>query len=376
MCTRTIILLLLLVASLGGCLSKKKDVDKEEKPTILFLAYSYDDTFVSDLGRNIEKAAKNRAILTSADSRNDQDIQNELLSSYLEQGIDAAIINLVDRSKADAVIHEFKIRNVPVVFINRQPDEKVINSWKSAYYVGTNGLESGEMSVEILLDYFQTNRNYDINEDGVIQYVTITGSPGHQDTVYRTQAYTEAFHHSKSGGGLAGEEIGRISGFWNKGIAKDKMDELLPTVQNRIEAVLANNDDMALGAIQAMEEAGYFSERGRSIPVVGIDGTEAALEAIASQKLVGTVLNNTVSQGTDAVYIAIALANNTDPAADTSVHLTSFDGQHRGRYIWVPHEKITFLNYRGYMKMNKDKELADINLIGNSSDGSGSLNGM
>lgn len=337
------------LAAVVGC-GKATTGKGKDTVSVGFAVYKYDDTFMSGVRRAIEKAAEGKAIVSTQDSQNQQATQNDLVDNFLTQGEQALIINPVDRTAAAVLIQKAKSKDVPIVFINREPEEVDIASWDRVYYVGARASDSGRMSAEILIDFFKKNPSADLNGDGIVQYVVLMGEPGHQDAVLRTRAYTETFAESKANGSIAGQELMRDSAMWDRGRAQEKMAAMLTAFPGRIEAVLANNDDMALGAIEALKQSGYFGTSGKFMPVVGIDGTAPGLDAIANGTLLGTVLNDAVSQGTDALNIAVALAKNEDPAADIVVPFTDADGKGTGRYIWVPYQKITSENYRIFMK--------------------------
>ncbi|MGL4523896.1 MAG: galactose ABC transporter substrate-binding protein [Spirochaetia bacterium] len=320
------------------------------RASIGFAVYKYDDTFMSGVRRAVEGAAEGRAMVLTQDSQNQQATQNDLVDNFLTQGVDALIVNPVDRTAAAVLISKARSRDVPIVFINREPEVSDIESWERVYYVGAKAADSGVMSTEILIDYFNANKGADLNGDGVVQYVVLTGEPGHQDAVLRTQAYTDTFASSRASGGLAGQELMRDTGMWDRGRAQEKMAAMLAAFPGRIEAVLANNDDMALGAIEALKQAGYFTPNGKFMPVIGIDATAPGLDAIENGTLLGTVLNDAVSQGTDALNVAVALVNGEDPANGVSAALTGADGTGSGRYVWVPYRKVTKENYRNFLQ--------------------------
>ena len=345
------ILLVLALILLFGCQTSEA-TKNEEKPTVVFLAYDLKDKFIQMVEKVVKKASIDRANVISEDAENDQDLQDEQASGLSSLGAKSVIVNIVDRTEGETMLKVLKAKNIPVVFINREPEESVISGWDMAYYVGAKPLESGRMSVEILIDYFASHRDADRNSDGLVQYVVLMGEAGNQDTVYRTQAYKEVFDESDSQRGIGGQELVRVTADWDRNIAREKMRDIIDTFGTQIEAVLANNDEMALGAIDALKEAGYFGPGNRFIPVVGVDGLQEALVSIAQGVMLGTVLSDTVSQGVDALYIATALANKTKPI-DTSVKLTSASGLGSGRYIWVPYHKVTKENYRGYLKNEK-----------------------
>ena len=101
-----------------------------------------------------------------------------------------------------------------------------------------------------------------------------------------------------------------------------------------IEAVFANNDDMALGAIEALMENGYFNG-GPFMPVVSIDGTPSGQKALESGYLIGTVFQDAQAQGKAMYRIASALAEGVDPEADLIGYPVT-----DGRYVWIPYRPL------------------------------------
>lgn len=117
--------------------------------------------------------------------------------------------------------------------------------------------------------------------------------------------------------------------------AQDKMAAFLAAHGDRIECVIANNDDMALGAIDALKAAGYFSA-GQFMPVVGVDATVAAQTALRQGSLLGTVLNDDVNQAKAALRLAVLLIRGEDIQTETLGYpLTD------GRYVWIPYQPLT-----------------------------------
>jgi methyl-galactoside transport system substrate-binding protein len=107
--------------------------------------------------------------------------------------------------------------------------------------------------------------------------------------------------------------------------------------------VIANNDDMALGAIEALKSAGYFKES-KFMPVVGVDATVPAVKALKDGLLLGTVLNDAKNQGSVTVKIAQTLAEGKVPSKET----IGFDVTDQ-KYVWIPYKKITLANVQEAM---------------------------
>jgi methyl-galactoside transport system substrate-binding protein len=125
---------------------------------------------------------------------------------------------------------------------------------------------------------------------------------------------------------------------WDRPKAQEKMAAWLSAYAGQIEVVFANNDDMALGAIEALKAAGYF-KAGKFMPVVGVDATAPALQALKDGTLLGTVLNDAKNQGKATAMLSIVLAKGEKPTKE-NVGYEIKDG----KYVWVDYKPITKAN--------------------------------
>jgi methyl-galactoside transport system substrate-binding protein len=298
--------------------------------------YKADDTFVSHILNSIELNARDKAALTTVDSGNDQPAQNEQVDQFVAGKMNAIAINPVDRSAAGAIIDKAKAGNVPVVFFNREPFAGDMKKRDKVFYVGAMAEESGAMQGEILAEYWKANPGADKNSDGVIQYILFKGETGHQDAELRTEYSIKAVQAA----GFTVELLDEYTALWDRFYAEGKMDGFWSQYGDLIEAVLCNNDDMALGVIDSLRSAGIFSGE-KYIPVVGVDATAPALQALAEGALLGTVLNDAQNQGKAVFDIAFALASGVKPSA---AGWTITDG----KYIWIPCQKVTRDNYQNF----------------------------
>lgn len=304
--------------------------------------YKFDDTFMTGVRTAMDNTAKALgANIDIVDSENKQPTQNEKVDAFLTKGLNALIINPVDRTAAGPIIEKARADEVPVVFINREPEADDMQSYDKVWYVGAKAEESGTMSGELIADYFKANEGADKNGDGKIQYIILTGEPGHQDAILRTEYSVKAITDA----GYEVEELASDTAMWDKVQATDKMNGFISSIGiENIEAVLANNDDMALGAIEALKANGYNSgDDTKYIPVVGVDATAPALESMSKGELLGTVLNDAENQGAAAVNVAVAAANGLEITKD----VVGYDVTD-GKYIWIPYVKVTAENYADF----------------------------
>lgn len=324
----------LLLAGCGGQQNTETSTGGEKQPVIGVAIYKFDDTFMTSVRDNIAKAAEGKAKVDIVDSQNSQPIQNDKIDLFITKKVDALIVNPVDRTAAGTIIDKAKEANIPVVFINREPLPEDMQKWDKVYYVGARAEESGRLQGEIMAEYWKSHPEADKNKDGKMQYVMLMGEPGHQDAELRTKYSIEAVKAA----GIEVEELARDTAMWDRVKAQDKMAAFLTAHGDKIEAVFANNDDMALGAIEALKSAGYFKD-GKYIPVVGVDATVPGVEALKEGTLLGTVLNDAKNQGRAALELAYILAKGETPTKEnTGYEITD------GKYVWIPYVKITLDN--------------------------------
>ena len=331
----------LLLLALGGCAG----AGRADPVTVRIgvALYQQDDTFISTVAQHLEQMAKEeeqaRGIklnLNMADGRGSQAAQNEQVDRFLAQGYDVICVNIVDRTAAAVIIDKAQAAGVPVIFFNREPVEEDLMRWEGAYYVGRDGAQSGLLQGGIVLDAWrQDPEALDRSGDGVLQYVMLEGEPGHQDALLRTENSLKVLAQA----GVPTEKLASDTANWQRGQATTKMTQWLEQFDGGIEAVFCNNDDMALGAIDACFAAGLSEEE---LPfIVGVDATPPALEAVEAGTLKGTVQNDAAGQARAMLELACALAGGTTPG--DAVELTD------GKYVWLPYTTVTKENLEAFL---------------------------
>ncbi len=253
--------------------------------------YRGDDVFINNIRSELEREAKAyeremgiKVNLDIQDAKGSQNTQNSQVERFISLGCDALCINPVDRMDASSIIDQAMTARVPVVFFNRQPVEEDMNRWDQLYYLGVDPKESGILQAGIVEKcYKETPERLDLNGDGVINYVLLEGESSHQDALIRTEWSIQTLKDrgvpiEKLTGGIAN---------WERSQASALMEQWLKKYPGEIELVICNNDDMALGAIDAIDREGASG-----IGVVGIDGVESGLEAVQEGRMLGTVSSN------------------------------------------------------------------------------------
>lgn len=327
----------LTVGALAGCGSSSQSANsgsnssKDTKSTIGCAIYKFDDTFMTGVRNSIADALKDKATVDIVDSQNSQSTQNDKVDLFITKKVNSMIINPVDRTAAGVIIDKAKNAKTPVVFINREPLAEDMKKWDKVYYVGAKAEQSGTMQGQIIAKYFKDHPEADKNHDGVIQYAMLKGEPGHQDAELRTKYSIEAVQAA----GFKVQKLAEDTGMWDRVKGQEKMAAFLASNGDKIEAVFANNDDMALGAIEALKAAGYFKD-GKYMPVVGVDATAPGVQAIQDGTMLGTVLNDAKNQGVASAKLAEVLAKGETPSKE-NIGFEIKDG----KYVWIDYKTIT-----------------------------------
>ena len=324
-----LVLVLLLLSACGG------QEQEDDGLRIGVTLYTQDDTFISSMSQNLERLAREvesetgiKITLLISDSRHNQTTQMDQVDRFLSRGCSILCVNMVDRTGAAVIVDKAEAEGVPVIFFNRQPVDEDIQRWEKSFYVGASAQESGTLEGRLVLDaWTQDRERWDRSGDGVLQYVMLEGEPGHQDALLRTEYTIQAI----TDGGVEVERLARDTANWNRAQAAARVGQWLEEFGGQIEAVLSNNDDMALGAIDALEATGRPLEDWPLI--VGIDATEPALEAVADGQLYGTVFNDSRGQAQAILDLAMALYFGEDPAQAVDLE--------DGHYVWLPYWQVT-----------------------------------
>ncbi len=255
--------------------------------------YKFDDAFMTTYRNALEEMLTEKGYEVSVvDGKNDQAEQNNQINNFITQGVDALIINPVMTSAADQIIDLVKTAGIPTVLINREPTAEQMAVYDKLVYVGCDASQSGTMQGELILD---TENKGDINGDGKVSYIMIQGDPENIDAQLRTEYSVKALVDA----GVEVEELDLQRGDWDRAKGQEIAQNDLTKFGDEIEVVFSNNDDMAIGALQAIQAAGRTVNE--DIYLVGVDALDAALNEVKAGNMTGTVLNDAVGQASGAV---------------------------------------------------------------------------
>jgi inositol transport system substrate-binding protein len=273
------------------------------------------DQFISYLEQAILDAAKATPGVTvdSQDAKQDVNQQMAQVDVFATKKYNAIIVNLINTDTVETIIS--RARGIPVIFVNRRPRDAVIDGVKTAY-VGSQEFDAGRMQGEFLTKFFKGKTE--------IRYVLFMGQLGLENTNERTRGVKETL--TKAGFKLT--KVYEDTAEWDRFKAMNQMQQLMG-MGRPFDVVICNNDEMALGVIEAMKSA---KKDLKAIPVVGIDATPAAKEAVKKGEMAMTVFQNAKAQGAVALDIALKAAK----------------GQKIEKFGWVPFEPVTIENVAKY----------------------------
>ena len=258
----------------------------------------FDDNFLTVLRNGmIEQAGSMDGVdIQVEDAQNDVARQLDQINNFIASGVDAIIVNPVDTSATQAMSDAAANAGVPLVYVNRQP-VNVDTLPDNQAFVASDERESGTLQTIEICDILAEQ-----GTDPARVYVMM-GELSNQAAVVRTQDIDDVIANDQCAVEI--EEIDRQTANWSRDEAQDLMTNWLSTGEP-FDALISNNDEMAIGAIQAMKASGVAMDE---VVVGGIDATQDALLAMAAGELDVSVFKDAAGQGAGALDAALKLAN-------------------------------------------------------------------
>lgn len=260
-----------------------------------------------------------------ADAGGSQQEQNRQIDRYISLGYDLLLVNIVDRTNASVIIDKASEEGIPVVFFNREPVKEDIFRSEEVYYEGSDAKMSALLQADVIADAYEKDpKSLDRNEDGIIAYAMLEGESGHQDTLIRSEWVLKGLETR----GIRAEKVVSTTANWERSQASAIVTQWEEAYGDSIELIISNNDDMAIGAAEALEEL-----HRDDIQVVGIDGVEEMVEMVQEGRVLGTVLCDTRLHAQALFQFIEAIA--IDPGKKSELLLQN------DRYYMIPLSKLT-----------------------------------
>jgi methyl-galactoside transport system substrate-binding protein len=301
------------------------------KPRIGVIMRSFDEPPCSLMRAPMEAAAAGKADLAFSDSRAQAGVQEANFVALAARKTKAIAVDPVDELSARTILIKAKDKGVPIVFFGSRPGDDAMRSWDKAFYVGSSDSDAGATQARLLAARWNDDPSADRNRDGRMQIVLIAGQSGLLRTLHRTERVVKELEAE----GVVVDKLLEESGDGSRESAKDRMASAIARFGERIEAVACNDDVLALGAIEACEDAGLYKGK-RRLPIVGVcdsGSTEAIAGALESGKLLGTAFLDPAELGRSTISLALALSTGVDPSR-SGLRIQD------AKYLYVPYEPL------------------------------------
>lgn len=304
-------------ASPGTSTDKKTETEKDDY-TITFIMPNRDQ-FLTTMEEGMKAKSKELNVnLTSQDVQNDTSKVIQFVESARNAGDDAVVVLPVDSETVPQIVEA--AGDMKVVIVNRAPKDTSIFKG-DLVFVGSNEIDAGTFQGEYLAKVLK-----DKGED-TAKPIILLGTVGAENTVKRTESAKAALEKS----GLKLKVVTELAAKWDRSEAMTMIQPLVTTED--YNCIIANNDSMALGAIEALKAGGVKTT---DIPVVGIDATVDGLDAVEKDEMAMTVFQDAVGQGVGSIIAAINLLEGNDIAKGTD-YATDKDNPN---IVWIPFKPV------------------------------------
>lgn len=284
----------------------------------------FDDNFLTVLRNGmVEAAPEMGANLQVEDAQDDVAKQLDQINNFIASGVAAIIVNAVDTSATQAMSDAAAAAGVPLVYVNRQPIN-VDTLPDNQAFVASNETDSSSQGMVESCDQWKAAGKSEVNV-----YV-MQGQLSNQAAVQRTQNYYDVIEAGKCA--VKVNVIDQQTANWSRDEAQNLMTNWLST-GTAFDGILANNDEMALGALQAIKAAGI--DMG-SVIVSGVDATQDALASMQAGELDITVFQDAAGQGKGSLDAALKLAN----------------GEAVDQKVYIPFQLVTPANIDNFLSKN------------------------
>lgn len=285
------------------------DTEKKDKIVLGFASNSYSDKWQTYLNDAVQKKCDELGVeVVFSDGKDDPATQLANVENFIVEGVDAVLIVMVDPSAPKPFITACENAGIPLIAVNRKFEGADV-------FVGSDDINAGNIQMEYVVEALGQKGNV----------VILEGMPGHNSAVKRTEGNTMILDKYPDV-----QLIFQDTGKWDRAKGMEIAENWLQSGEE-INAIIANNDEMAIGAIRALEAIGKNDE----VIVAGVDATPDALEYVKNGTLEVTVFQSPFGQGGTGVEAAMDLIN----------------GVKVPEYVDVPFEKVTIDNVDEYIKI-------------------------
>nr|MCR5085383.1 substrate-binding domain-containing protein [Succinivibrionaceae bacterium] len=309
-------------AALALALAALPTVAPAAPRTVNAFYHDLGDTFVSHIAGAVERSAiEARGFeFFTYDAQGDPEAEGRNFRDALASHPGPMLVVTHDPGTA-ALASDAAIRaGVPVVFLNRDPGDAVLSANPQSWYIGFQPRLAGIYQAQLLLRHLKDHPGWDLNGNGRLDYVLLMGERDNPDTIARSDAFEKAML-------ATGQQMGRVDAAycdWDGARASEALGRMVErhgiAPQGAIEAVVSNNDVMALAALGVLRRHGYNGgDPARCLPVLGVDAIHNALLEVRSGAMAGTVFQDAALYGTTAIRLVSQLLDNRSGRYDEPI---------------------------------------------------------
>lgn len=287
--------------------------------TLGLVCSNFADTHLTNVRKIISELCDLEGIvLLTYDSNRDSGAERDGFNNYITQKVDVVAGNVINGQAVDEIVYLFRDAGIPIIIFNSStPSNEALVECEHAYFVNSAAEESGKIQGWEAAKYWNENQKQaDRNRNGKFDYVILRGAPGIYETFARTEWCVRA---------AVEEDVPMNEIIWegsesSEQTAQEMMFSILASHKKDIEVVFADNDEMAIGAIDALKTEGFLTgEPSDYIPVYGVGATRIGIEALKTGDMAATSLNDPVAMGYGIMSIVLCLRDGKE------VHTENFN---------------------------------------------------
>ena len=306
-----VLLVLITVSSMVFAAGQRSAPADSGGVRIALLMRNVDEQFLSDYADNVRRMAAERGVsLNVQDARNDMQRQLTQLQTLLQQGYRHFVIIPIDTALSDQFNQLIQAQGGSAAYSNTQPTASSLRVGPNFFFASSPEFIGGSFQGGIIADYFDSNP--DRAPGRVVNMLLINGQMGHPAQVNRRAGLLAELRNR----GYTVNIVAEDAADWAPDRAQERMTAWIAAFRGQFNVVAAQNDGMALGAVQAMIQAGMTktdtSDGTRlQVPVLGIDATGDAIASMRRSELYATVLQDAIGQSAAAFDVIYQVANGT-----------------------------------------------------------------
>lgn len=321
---KLIIIVILLLLNIIPCnaYSLQNSTNQTQLKVAVFIN-NFDDLFLYEIKKNLEDIQvenKNKVQFTFFDAKENHGTQNDSIEKALNEDFNLFVLRPVSKNIGDieGIFNKIKQKNIPLILLYEKTPSIVnlLRPYSRAIIINTDLVQSGILEGKILIDAWNTNKEIlDKNKDNIMQYIMIKGPSDSNITTIRTKYSIQAINEA----GITTQELSSVTCNFLEECARTAIESMLLNYGDKIEAIIANSDSMAIGAIKGLQKYGYNKgDSSKYIPVVGVDALPEAKELIKQGAMAGTVAQYPREHANAIYSIGMNLVSGVPPLSGTN----------------------------------------------------------